>query len=87
MIVMEYDTKFIELNLFGRHLVDTKHRKVDQFKDGLDLGIPLALSSQVFSKYQEIHQRAMRVENFLIESKIKNITTKRSGGVYSTFGE
>jgi len=65
MIVMEYGAKLTELSRFGRHLVDTKQRKVDQFEDGLDIEIRKGLSSQVFTKHQDIYQRAMRVEKVL----------------------
>jgi len=60
---------------------------VDRFKDGLDLGIGTALSSQVFKKYQDIHQRAIRVEKVMNENKIKNTTTKRTGGENSSVGK
>ena len=69
MTMMEYGAKFIELSRFGRHLVDTEQRKVYRFEDGLDIEIRKGLSSQVFTKYQDIYQRAMRVEKVLNESK------------------
>ena len=82
MTVMEYGAKFTELSRFGRHLVDTEQRKVDRFEDGIDIEIRKGLSSQVFTKYQNIYQRAMRVEKVLNEGKTKNATTtkKSSGG-------
>lgn len=82
MTVMEYGAKFTELSRFGRHLVDTEQRKVDRFEDGLDIEIRKSLSSQAFTKYPDIYQRAMRVEKVLDESNAKNapITRKSSGG-------
>ena len=87
MTVMEYGAKFIELSRFGRHLIDSEQRKVDRFEDGLELGIRTALSSQIFNKYQDIYQRAIRVEKVLNENKIKNTTTKRTGGENSSVGK
>ena len=55
MTMMEYGVKFIELSWFGKNLVDTGQRKVDRFKDGSDIDICKGLSSQVFTKYQDIH--------------------------------
>ena len=81
MTVMEYRSIFTELSRFGRHLVDTEQRKADQFEDGLNLGICIASSSQVFSEYQDVYQRAMWIEKVLNESKIKNKTTKRFGEI------
>jgi len=62
--------------------VDTEGRKVDRFEVGLDIEIHEGLSSLVFTKYQDIYQKAMRVEKILNESKAKNATTakKSSGG-------
>ena len=82
MTMMEYAAKFTELSRFGRHLVDTEQRKVDRFENGLDIEIRKRLSSQVFTKHQDIYQRAMGVEKVLNESKAKNATTtkKSSGG-------
>jgi len=36
---MEYGSKFNELRQFGRHLVDTKHRKANRFEYGIDFEI------------------------------------------------
>ena len=72
MTVMEYGAKFTELSRFGRHLVDTEQWKVDRFEDGLDIEIRKSLSSQAFTKYPDIYQRAMRVEKVLDESNAKN---------------
>ena len=60
---------------------------MDRFEDGLELGIRTALSSQIFNKYQDIYQRAIRVEKVLNENKIKNTTPKRTGGENSSFGK
>ena len=75
---MEYGAKFIELNRFGRHLVDTEQRKVDRFEDGLDIEIRKGLSSEVFTKYQDVYQRVMQVEKILNESKAKNARLQRN---------
>ena len=77
LIVMEYGAKFTELGRFGRHLVDTEQRKADRFEDGLDIEICKGLSSQVFTKYQDIYQRAIGVEKALNKSKAKNATTTK----------
>ena len=80
MALMEYGAKFIELSRSGKHLVDTKQIKVDRFENDLDIEIHKGLLSQVFTKYQEIHQRGMRVEKSLNESKFKNATTTKKSG-------
>ena len=83
---MEYGAKFTQRSQLGRHLVDTEQRKVDRFEDGLDIEICKGLSSQVFTKYQDIYQIAIRVEKILKECKAKNATTtKKSSGGSSAF--
>lgn len=87
MTVMEYGAKFTELSQFERHLVDIEQRKVDRFEDGLDIEICKGLSSQVFTKYQDIYQRAMRVEKILNESKAKTATTTKKSSGWSSASE
>jgi len=87
MIVMEYGAKFAELSQFKRHLVDTEQRKVNQFEDGLDIEIRKGLPSQVFTKYQDIYQRVMRVEKILNEIKAKNATSIKKSSGWSSASE
>jgi len=57
----------------------TEQRKVDQFEDGIDIEILKGLSFRTFTKYWEIHQRAIRAETMINKSRAKNSTTKKSG--------
>ena len=80
MIVVEYNTKFMELCHYAPHIVSTESRKARKFGAKLRWNIQNKVDILRLPTYQEVLQRAIIVERSLNEiSKFRENNRKRLG--------
>ena len=71
MRVMEYVTKFNELNHFAPNQVAAKEMKMDHFEQGLKGPIKRMIAGHVFTSFQEMYQRAAKIARVIEETEAK----------------
>jgi len=69
MSVMEYAARFNELSRFAPHQVATKEMKMDHFEQGLKGPIKRMIAGHVFTSFQEMYKRAVKIALVIEETK------------------
>ena len=70
MAVMQYTCMFIELSRVALGFVATERLKMRMFKDGLAFCIKNQLAGQPIQTYQELYERATKVERVKGELRV-----------------
>ena len=69
MSVMEYAAKFNELCHFAPNQVAIEEMKMDHFEQGLRGPIKRMIAGHVFTNFQEMHQRAVKIARVIEETE------------------
>ena len=72
MSVTEYAAKFNELSRFAPNQVTTKEMKMDHFEQGLKGPIKWMIAGHVFTSFQEMYQRIVKIARVLEETKVES---------------
>jgi len=72
MTVIEYAAKFNELSRFAPNQVATKEMKMDHFEQGLKGPIKKMIAGHVFTSFQEMYQRAVKIARVIAETEAES---------------
>jgi len=72
MSVIEYAAKFNELSRFAPNQVATEEMKMDHFEQGLKGHIKRMIAAHVFTSFQEMYQRAVKIARVIAETEAES---------------
>ena len=72
MSVVEYAAKFNELSRFAPNQVSTEEMKMDHFEQGLKGPIKRMIAGHVFTSFQEMYQRAVKIARVIEETEAES---------------
>ena len=72
MSVMEYAVKFNEHSCFSPNQVATEEMWMDQFEQSLKGPIKRMIAGHVFTSFQEMYQRVVKIARVTEETKAKS---------------
>jgi len=72
MSVTEYAAKFNELSRFAPNQVTTEEIKMDHFEQGLKGPIKRIITRYVFTSFQEMYQRAVKIARVIEETEAES---------------
>jgi len=72
MSVMEYAAKFNELSHFAPNQVATEEVKIDHFEQGLKGPIKRMTAGHVFTSFQEMYQRVVKIARVIEETEAES---------------
>ena len=84
MSAMEYAAKFNELSHFAPNQVATEEIKMDHFEQGLRGPIKWMIAGRVFTNFQEMYQRAVKIARVIEETEAER---RQMGFAKRKFGE
>jgi len=70
--VAEYAAKFNELSRFAPDQVVTEEMKMDHFEQGIKGPIKQMIAGHVFTSFQEMHQRTVKISRVIAETEVEN---------------
>jgi len=70
--VTEYAAKFIKPSRFAPNQVATEEMKMDHFEQGLEEPIKRMIAGHVFTSFQEMYQRAMKITRVIEEIEVES---------------